>query len=136
MKAEGFPKKLRLSKRIQYLALQRGGRRVHTRNFLILWRVNGLAISRLGITVTKRVANAVGRNRVKRRVRQVFRTAGESLPPGLDLVVIAKKGSPLLETAQVGMQFRQALALLEKEIKDYPAACRQRASLSKSTNTP
>ena len=123
MKAEGFPKTLRLNKRTQYLALQKGGRRVHTRNFLVLWRMNGLEFSRLGITVTKRIANAVGRNHVKRRVKEAFRTAGKSLPPGLDLVVVAKKGSPLLETSQVAHQFRQAMAALEKEIKDYPSAC-------------
>ena len=128
MKAEGFPKELRLTKRTQYLALQKGGRRVHTRNFLILWRMNGLAFSRLGITVTKRVANAVGRNHVKRRVKEAFRAAGKSLPAGLDLVVVAKKGSPLLETSQVVHQFGQAIAMLNKELKSYPSACAPRAS--------
>ena len=128
MKAEGFPKTLRLTKRIQYLALQKGGRRVHTGNLLILWRMNGLAFSRLGITVTKRIANAVGRNRVKRRVREAFRTAGENLPSGLDLVVVAKKGSPLLEASQVADQFNQALAALKKELKNYPSACVRRVS--------
>ena len=47
---------------------------------------------RLGITVSKRVGNAVTRNRIKRWVREFVRQqpATAWLPPGQDVVVIAK----------------------------------------------
>jgi ribonuclease P protein component len=46
---------------------------------------------RLGVTVSKRVGNAVIRNRVKRCIREWFRYAREGLPDGSDIVVIARR---------------------------------------------
>ena len=106
---QGFPKKARLRKRSQFLTMSRAGRKIHTRHFLVLWRPNQSATSRLGITVTRRVANAVGRNRVKRRVREAFRLAKGSLPPGTDLVVIAKREAQLLDYPAVARQLAQAI---------------------------
>lgn len=48
---------------------------------------------RLGITVTRKVGNAVRRNRIKRLVREWFRQRRESVK-GLDLVIIAKRDFP------------------------------------------
>jgi ribonuclease P protein component len=45
--------------------------------------------SRLGVTVSSRVGNAVVRNRVKRLVRDIFRNRRLSLPAIVDVVVIA-----------------------------------------------
>ncbi|PRP95691.1 Ribonuclease P protein component [Enhygromyxa salina] len=47
--------------------------------------------TRLGITVTRKVGNAVVRNRIKRLVREVFRQHRARLPPGLDIVWVAKQ---------------------------------------------
>lgn len=46
--------------------------------------------------MTKKVGNAVERNRVKRVVREVFRTNRALFPPAHDVVFIAKKGAPSL----------------------------------------
>jgi ribonuclease P protein component len=46
---------------------------------------------RLGITASRRVGNAVQRNRAKRVVREAFRQLREELPAGLDLVVIVRQ---------------------------------------------
>jgi ribonuclease P protein component len=87
---QSFPGDLRLTKRPQFISMNQQAQRTLSRHFVVQWRPNGLAYSRLGITVTKKVAGAVGRNRLKRLARAAFRTAGDSLPQGLDLVVIAK----------------------------------------------
>jgi ribonuclease P protein component len=58
---------------------------------LVLYAVpNDLDYSRVGITVSGRVGNAVVRNRVKRRIREALRASWERITPGLDLVVIAR----------------------------------------------
>ncbi len=49
--------------------------------------------ARLGMTVSRKVGNAVVRNRLKRRVREWFRRGGRLLVPGLDVVVIARAGA-------------------------------------------
>ena len=51
---------------------------------------NGLAWSRLGISVSKRVGKAVQRNYVRRRIREAFRSMKADLPTGLDIVCIAR----------------------------------------------
>ena len=47
--------------------------------------------SRLGITVTKKIGNAVKRNRIKRLLREFFRVNKSGFSSSQDIVVIAKK---------------------------------------------
>lgn len=88
---EGFPKRLRLRKRRQFLAVQRRGRRLGTEHFLVFARPNGGGPTRLGITVSKKVGKAVLRNRVKRLVREAFRRHTDRLPEGFDVVFVARQ---------------------------------------------
>ncbi len=46
--------------------------------------------SRLGITVGGKLGNAVTRNRVRRRIREIYRIHEDRLVPGYDLVVVAR----------------------------------------------
>ncbi len=70
------------------------GRRLQTRYFLVfrLGRSDEWP-ARLGITVTRKVGNAVRRNRIKRLVREWFRGREEELK-SCDLVVIARRELP------------------------------------------
>lgn len=52
---------------------------------------DGLPPPRVGVTVTRKVGNAVTRNRIKRLVREAFRRVRVSLPSGLDIVWVAKR---------------------------------------------
>lgn len=74
------------------------GRKIHGNGFVALVVRTASATlapdlasgpGRVGFTVTKRVGNAVTRNRIKRRAREWLRTHGW-VPPGLDVVFIAK----------------------------------------------
>ena len=96
--AEELTRARRLRRRAEFLAVQRSGRRVHTKHFIVAVRARPTPEepTRLGVTVTKRVAKAVGRNRVKRLVREVFRRNGHYFPSACDVVIIAKSGAPLL----------------------------------------
>lgn len=102
MKQEGFPRCLRLRRRREFLRVQRGGRKHHTRLFLVFVaprktrsdRHGGeqqLPGPRLGVTVTRKVGNAVKRNRIKRLVREAFRRERPRLPTGIDMVWVAKR---------------------------------------------
>ncbi len=109
-----FPAQMRLKTRPQFIGMNQGARRTASRYFVLQFRPNALAHSRLGITVTKKVANAVERNRLKRLVREAFRTAGAHLPPGLDLVVIAKPAAAKLPGRTALAELRQLLGSLER----------------------
>ncbi len=67
------------------------GRRSADPLFTVLYRSSGLDHARLGMTASaKRVRTAVGRNRIRRVVRESFRHAERQLA-GLDIVVLVKE---------------------------------------------
>ena len=92
-RACAFAKQARVRKRREFLQIQNTGRRVATRHFLVVYACFGDGAPRLGITVTKKIGNAVVRNRIKRAVRETFRTHAASLRRGASMVVIARDGS-------------------------------------------
>jgi ribonuclease P protein component len=93
------------------LLLQREGRRRHTPHLVVIRKAVSGSRSRLGITVSKRIGNAVVRNRVKRLLREVFRLRQADMTPPIDLVVIAKPGAENLTYAQAATEFAKALEL-------------------------
>lgn len=107
-----FPKAARVRRRRDFLRLQREGRRRHTTHFVVIRRPGEGAESRLGVTVSSRVGNAVVRNRIKRLVRDVFRRRRMELPVPTDVVVIAKPGADALTHAQAATEFARALELV------------------------
>ena len=59
--------------------------------YLVLYaRPNRLETNRIGITVSKKLGHAVVRNRVRRRLREVYRLNEEAFLPGWDIVVVAR----------------------------------------------
>ena len=110
-----FPASHRLRRRGDFLKVQRDGARVHTPHFVVvvLRRPEGGALRRLGITVTKKVSGAVGRNRVKRVMREVFRQNRHLFPEGCDVVVIAKSGAPELRYAEAVAELTKVRRALE-----------------------
>lgn len=110
-RAAGFPKRARLRKRSEYLRVQRDGRRYHTEHFVVLFAPAARLSTRMGVTVSSRVGNAVVRNRVKRMVREVLRTSWRQIDPPGDVVVIAKPGAAHTGHAHVAAELHRALGL-------------------------
>jgi len=112
----GLPKLARVAKRRDFLRIQGAGRRIPTRHFLVVYVRKGEAPARLGITVTKKIGNAVLRNRVKRSVREAFRACRRSLAGGTSLVVIARDGAARLSGRQTAAELAAAFAELRDEV--------------------
>ena len=77
------------------------------RHLLLLAKSNDLSGHRLGLVIAKKnVRLAVQRNRIKRTAREVFRTMPES-EPGLDVIVLARRGLDQLDNAELSTILRQ-----------------------------
>ena len=118
-----FPKSRRLRKRADIVRVQRTGNALHSRYFVVV--CDGVSddvpnAGRLGITVSKKVGNAVVRNQVKRLVREFVRTAQPPwLVKHLDVVVIAKRQAATASAKQLW----QDLASLRSKMAALHTAC-------------
>ncbi len=87
----------RLSRSRDFDAVYRHGRSVSTR-FLVLYAFDRPEDAdgdpRLGLAVPKAVGGAVVRNRIKRQLKEIWRTRVERLPSGRDYVLVVRPGLP------------------------------------------
>jgi len=86
----GWGKTVRLRKHAQYCRVQSKGRRIGGKFVLVIFAPSSFLSVRFGLTVSKRVGNAVVRNKVKRRLRDILRHH-KTVLGGLDVVWIARQ---------------------------------------------
>jgi ribonuclease P protein component len=107
-----FGANLRLRSKLQFDAVYAGSRRIDDRFFALRVKANGLSHPRVGLAVAVKMAgNAIGRNRIRRLVRESFRLSQHELPP-VDIVVAAK--FPSREASATSL--RDSLATLWKRV--------------------
>ena len=90
---EGFPKALRLLRRYEFLQVQEGGQKISADCLLALVKRNGRPYTRLGLTVSSKVGNAVVRVRLRRLLRELFRKRRGQWPAGLDVVLVVRSSA-------------------------------------------
>lgn len=90
-----FPKEMRLRRRGEFLRVQERGHKLAADCLLCLVLPNERAdgLTRLGLTVSTKVGSSVVRNRIRRRLRELFRLRKARLPKGLDMVFIARSSA-------------------------------------------
>jgi ribonuclease P protein component len=92
-----FPRETRIRRSAEFREIKEVGCRHSSGAFVLLVRsTTGAGVARLGITASRKVGNAVARNRVKRRIREWFRRCGQARLAGLDVVVIARAAAATL----------------------------------------
>ncbi|MCD8383303.1 MAG: ribonuclease P protein component [Clostridiales bacterium] len=74
---------------------------------VLYWSPNRYQSNRLGITVSTKLGNAVVRNRIRRRIREIYRLHEEQLRRGIDLVVVARAAAPDAEYQRLDRDFQR-----------------------------
>lgn len=96
-----FSKADRILNRPNFVQLSNFGINIQNKDFIAVFKKNSSARTRIGITVTKRVGNAVTRNRLKRLVREYFRLHKHDLTRGLDINIITKRRAAQQTTTEI-----------------------------------
>jgi len=86
--SETFTPRERIRKKKDFLFLYKKGNRYRGRYFNLIYLSNDLNFSRMAVVVSKKVAGAVERNTIKRRLRTLFRRNKHILPSPLELTFL------------------------------------------------
>jgi ribonuclease P protein component len=125
-----YPKTLRLLHSSEFkVVFDQPDCKTSCREFLLLARFNTMTQPRLGLVIGKKsVRRAVGRNLIKRVMREQFRLQQHALPE-LDLVLLARRGADTLDATQLATQLGQL-------IDDISRKAQRRAAARNSENRP
>ncbi|WP_130805446.1 ribonuclease P protein component [Senegalia massiliensis] len=66
------------------------GKSLSNKYLVIFFIKNGLEYNRVGFSVTKKIGNAVIRNRVKRLIKEAFRLNSEGINQGYDIIFLSR----------------------------------------------
>lgn len=95
-------RKLRLRNRADFNRVYRGGRSFANSQFVVYWSKHKLAEPfRLGVSVSKKVGNAVVRNRMKRVVKEIVRRYEGKIAPHTDLIIIVRKPAIVMKFTEL-----------------------------------
>lgn len=103
-----------MRRRAEFLRVQETGRKINADCLLALVLPNGREVTRLGLTVSSKVGNAVVRNRIRRRLREIFRHGRHALPQGLDMVLIARQSAAEAEMPRLARAFERVVSELKR----------------------
>jgi ribonuclease P protein component len=112
----GLPRTARLLNKVQFQQVFDDPRKSIDPYFTVLARRNAGPQARLGLAIAKKCARrAVDRNRLKRLVRESFRTERQGLP-GLDLVVMCRRDAVAADNAQLVVSLAKHWARIRKQL--------------------
>ena len=106
-----LPKSRRITNQAEFSRVRKAGKSV-TGRFLVMGYMKDETLEepfKLGLITTKKVGNAVVRNRIRRRLRAVLQRSGDQILPGYWLVLVARKGAAKATSAQLEKEWKWML---------------------------
>ena len=102
-----FAKSERLLKSEDFTRVRKDGKRLHTRSFTVFILPNVPGKRRLGLSVSSRVADSPGRNKIKRLLREFFRLNKDAFPDSSDILVSVKTVNNVKRYGDMEEEFRK-----------------------------
>ncbi|NLO89788.1 MAG: ribonuclease P protein component [Clostridia bacterium] len=85
-------KDLRIKQNADFRRVYRAGKAVPGKFLVLIYRENGVGITRFGFSISKKIGKAVVRNRVKRVLSEICRLHLFEVKEGYDIVFIGRRG--------------------------------------------
>ena len=104
-------KSFRVKREKDFKAIFKDGTSFANRKFVVYQLENQQNHFRVGLSVSKKLGNAVTRNQIKRRIRHILLNVREHLADNVDFVVIARKGVESLDYAEMEKNLLHVLKL-------------------------
>ena len=93
-----------------FLNAYRRGKKVESRTFVLYYRKNRFNENRLGITVSKKIGNAVVRNRTRRIIKEAYRNISNLLNnDGWDIIIVARYSATTLKSNEIEKILREKI---------------------------
>lgn len=115
----GVPASKRVSKRSDFLRIRSEGKSLPLKSFVIQYCVPDQKQNvdhRLGVIASRRVGNAVKRNKGKRIIRELFRIHESQLGTGCDLVIILRANFNQYSFSELESHYLKACATISKNL--------------------
>lgn len=117
MTGQTFSRDYRLLKPADYTYVFADAKRFGNPNFTLLVRANNLSYPRLGLAVAKKsVKLAVGRNRIKRLIRESFRHEISNLP-SIDIIAMCRTSAVELSSSEISTQLETQWRYIRKKLQ-------------------
>lgn len=97
-----------LKKNSDFRRLYAKGKSAVNPYMVVYCRKNGRGTNRVGYTVSTKLGHAVVRNRVRRRLREIYRLNAPSLKTGWDIIIVARSRCVGAEYARINSAFLDA----------------------------
>ena len=107
-----------LKKNSDFRRLYSKGKSAVTPFMVVYFRRNGLDHNRVGYTVSTKLGHAVVRNRVRRRIRELYRLNRDKMRPGWDVIVVGRgriAAGPYQKMNEAYLDCLRRLSLLQEE---------------------
>ncbi len=116
--SESLNSRERIRKKKDFLFLYRKGNRYKGKYFSLIYLPSRLTFSRVGVVASRKVGNAVTRNKVKRRMRDLFRRNKGLLNFPLDMLIIARPETGEVKWPELKEQYMAAVERIFKKKRE------------------
>jgi ribonuclease P protein component len=104
----------RIRKRRDFIFLYKKGRRYKGKYFTLIHLSREFEFSRIAVVASKKVGNAVKRNKIKRRIRALFRTHKTLLNEPKDLIIIVHREIQKARWPELKEEYINALKMISR----------------------